>query len=73
MYLFAPNIYIVATFQIKTLESEKEMMLTNNKSVAEYNLGIEPKLVQAKEQLAYSYEEAVKYQKEYDLVKQKLG
>ena len=49
------------------------MTLTNNKSVAEYNLSLEPKLVQAKEQLAYSYEEAMNYQKAYDEAKQKLG
>lgn len=58
--------------QVKHFKGDKQMMVTNSKSIAEYNLSKEPRLRQAREQLARVYENAVEYQKSYEQAKQKL-
>lgn len=50
--------------QVKQICSEKEMMNIKNKSMAEYNLSIEPKLVAMRSQVANLYEEANKLKTE---------
>ena len=60
-------------FQVKNLSDEKQTLLASNKSVAEYNLSREPRLAQAKTQLAQTYEKAVEVQKSFEQNKQKLG
>ena len=54
-------------------EREKENLLTNNKSLAEFNLSKQPQLTQAKRQLSSCYEQAVRLQKQFEQDKQKLG
>ena len=66
-------LYSLFAFQVKNLEVDKETLLASNKSLADYNLSREPKLVQGKQQLATTYEEAVEVQKEFEKNKQKLG
>ena len=46
--------------QLKSLYSEKEMLVASNKSLAEYNMSQEPVLRQAKEKLMERYGEAVR-------------
>lgn len=57
---------------VKNGEQEKETLLASNKSIAEYNLGLEPRLIQSRHQLAETYEQAVKIQKDFDRDKLKL-
>lgn len=57
---------------VKSGEHEKETLLASNKSIAEYNLGLEPRLIQSRHQLAETYEQAVKIQKDFDGDKLKL-
>ncbi|XP_066982764.1 vacuolar protein sorting-associated protein 37B-like [Macrobrachium rosenbergii] len=49
--------------QMKNLASEQEMLLAANKSLAEFNLSLEPKLSQAKQNLISKYEEAAQLSK----------
>ncbi|KAI0215415.1 Vacuolar protein sorting-associated protein 37B [Lamellibrachia satsuma] len=58
--------------QVRTIEAEKDSLLTNNKSIAEYNLTKQPRLTQAKRQLTSCYEQAVTLQKQFEQDKQKL-
>lgn len=58
---------------MKSLVTEKEMLLAQNKSLAEYNLGQEPKLRQAKEKLLHTYEEAAKHKELATAKKIQLG
>ena len=55
------------------METDKEMMLTGNKSIAEFNLSKEPQLREAKMRLAETYEKAVEVFGEAENNKQKLG
>lgn len=57
---------------MKSLQVDKETCLASNKSLAEYNLSRESKFTQAKQQLASTYEQAIKIQKQFDEHKQKL-
>ncbi|VDK82894.1 unnamed protein product [Litomosoides sigmodontis] len=50
--------------QVRTLPTEREMGLVQNKSLAEWNLSQEPKIEEAKRQLRTTYEEAVKVKQE---------
>ena len=52
---------------------KRETLLAENKSYAEFNLAKEPKLTQAKHQLAAAYDAAVTLQKQAEQNKQKLG
>ncbi|XP_045590810.2 vacuolar protein sorting-associated protein 37B-like isoform X1 [Procambarus clarkii] len=55
--------------QMKNLASEQEMLLAANKSLAEFNLSLEPKLSQAKQNLISKYEEAAKLSEEVNALK----
>ncbi|UYV63529.1 VPS37B [Cordylochernes scorpioides] len=44
--------------QVKNLESEKEVLLASNKSIAEFNLNFEPYLQETRGQLTQFYQEA---------------
>lgn len=59
--------------QVKKLEQEKDTLLASNKSIAEYNLTLEPRLIQSRQQLAETYEQAVQIQKGFERNKLKLG
>ncbi|VDN22253.1 unnamed protein product, partial [Gongylonema pulchrum] len=58
--------------QVRTLPTEREMGLVQNKSLAEWNLSQEPKIEEAKRRLLSSYEEAVKVKEEVLSLKEKL-
>ena len=47
--------------------------MTSNRSIAEYNLAQEPKLLSAKQELAEAYELFAKVQKKYEELKQKYS
>lgn len=57
---------------VKKLEQEKDTLLASNKSIAEYNLTLEPRLIQSRQQLAETYEQAVQIQKGFERNKLKL-
>uniref|UniRef100_A0AAF5PVA9 VPS37 C-terminal domain-containing protein n=1 Tax=Wuchereria bancrofti TaxID=6293 RepID=A0AAF5PVA9_WUCBA len=59
--------------QVRTLPTEREMGLVQNKSLAEWNLSQEPKIEEAKRQLRTTYEEAVKIKEEVMELKEKLN
>ncbi|VDO17790.1 unnamed protein product [Brugia timori] len=59
--------------QVRTLPTEREMGLVQNKSLAEWNLSQEPKIEEAKRQLRSTYEEAVKIKEEVMELKEKLN
>ncbi|KAL3984806.1 Modifier of rudimentary (Mod(r)) family protein [Acanthocheilonema viteae] len=59
--------------QVRTLPTEREMGLVQNKSLAEWNLSQEPKIEEAKRQLRTTYEEAVKVKEEVMELKEKLN
>ena len=67
------NSHGVTLSQVRSIEAEKESLLTNNRSVAEYNLTKQPHLTQAKRRLTDCYEQAVTLQKQFEQDKQKLG
>ncbi|GAB6033665.1 hypothetical protein CHUAL_013725 [Chamberlinius hualienensis] len=58
--------------QVKKFSTEKEMCMTTNKSLAEFNLSKEPQLRQTKQRLVETYERAVEVFKNADMNKQKL-
>lgn len=60
-------------FKVRTLPTEREMGLVQNKSLAEWNLSQEPKIEEAKKQLRTTYEEAVKVKEEVMELKEKLS
>ncbi|VDM09695.1 unnamed protein product [Wuchereria bancrofti] len=60
-------------FFVRTLPTEREMGLVQNKSLAEWNLSQEPKIEEAKRQLRTTYEEAVKIKEEVMELKEKLN
>lgn len=55
--------------QMKNLASEQEMLLAANKSLAEFNLSLEPKLSQAKQNLITKYGEAAQLSEEVNAMK----
>ncbi|KAM3717587.1 Vacuolar protein [Dirofilaria immitis] len=59
--------------QVRTLPTEREMGLVQNKSLAEWNLSQEPKIEEAKRRLRNTYEEAVKVKEEVIRLKGKLN
>ncbi|EFO27819.1 hypothetical protein LOAG_00655 [Loa loa] len=59
--------------QVRTLPTEREMGLVQNKSLAEWNLSQEPKIEEAKRRLRTTYEEAVKVKDEVMELKEKLN
>ncbi|TKR77843.1 hypothetical protein L596_018745 [Steinernema carpocapsae] len=58
--------------QVRSLPGEKDMLLAQNKSFAECNLALEPKLSEAKVDLMANYEEAVKHKSDVDQLKARL-
>lgn len=44
--------------QVKEIQTDREMLLANNKSVADYNLKLQPRFDELKRKLATAYEEA---------------
>lgn len=58
--------------QVKRIQTDKEMTIVKNKSMAEYNMSIEPKLISIKAQIAAMYEEANKLKTELAKDKSKL-
>ncbi|VDM45328.1 unnamed protein product [Toxocara canis] len=58
--------------QVRTLPTEREMGLVQNKSLAEWNLSQEPKLEEAKKKLLNTYEQAVSVKAEVEELKAKL-
>uniref|UniRef100_A0A915Q3N8 VPS37 C-terminal domain-containing protein n=1 Tax=Setaria digitata TaxID=48799 RepID=A0A915Q3N8_9BILA len=59
--------------QVRTLPTEREMGLVQNKSLAEWNLSQEPKIEEAKKRLRSTYGEAVKVKEEVMKLKEKLN
>lgn len=57
---------------VKNGQHEKETLLASNKSIAEYNLSLEPRLIQSRDLLAETYEQAIKIQKDFDHNRLKL-
>ncbi|CAC5386889.1 VPS37 [Mytilus coruscus] len=58
--------------QVKRLQTDKEMTIVKNKSMAEYNLSIEPKLYEMRSKVAAMYEEANKLKTELATDKSRL-
>ena len=58
---------------MKNIQVEKQNLLTSNKSLADYNLSLEPRLVQERSQLAETYEKGVTLEDEYKSLKLRLG
>uniref|UniRef100_A0A915C2E8 VPS37 C-terminal domain-containing protein n=1 Tax=Parascaris univalens TaxID=6257 RepID=A0A915C2E8_PARUN len=58
--------------QVRTLPTEREMGLVQNKSLAEWNLSQEPRLEEAKKKLLNTYDEAIKIKAEVEELKAKL-
>ncbi|XP_042225542.1 vacuolar protein sorting-associated protein 37B-like isoform X2 [Homarus americanus] len=54
---------------MKNIASEQEMLLAANKSLAEFNLSLEPKLSQAKQNLITKYEAAAQLTEEVNTMK----
>lgn len=59
--------------QVKNLGQDKEMLIASNKSLAEYNLSMEPKIRQGKEMLCHQYEKARSLKEEYDVLRSVIG
>lgn len=59
-------------FQIKALESEREMLIASNKSLAEYNLSREPAYRQMRQDLLDSHKDALALKQEVEKKRQKL-
>ncbi|VDN07536.1 unnamed protein product [Thelazia callipaeda] len=57
---------------VKALPTEREMVLVQNKSLAEWNLSQEPKIDEAKKRLQTTYNEAVKVKDEVMELKKQL-
>lgn len=55
--------------QMKNLANEQEILLAANKSLAEFNLSLEPKLSQAKQTIISKYEEAAQLSEEVNTLK----
>lgn len=58
--------------QLKALYDEKEMLMTSNKSLAEYNLSQEPVITEAKQILVEKYQKAAQLAEEVKKVKTEL-
>ncbi|CAH1801309.1 unnamed protein product [Owenia fusiformis] len=58
--------------QVKSLQIDREMCLTSNKSLAEFNISRQPRFTQGIKQLAAMYEEAATLRKSYEKNKEKL-
>jgi ESCRT-I complex subunit VPS37 len=58
--------------QMKQLYSEKEMLMTSNKSLAEYNLSQEPMLKQKREALTEKHRQAIEMMSELRKTKEKI-
>ncbi|RWS28344.1 vacuolar protein sorting-associated protein 37B-like protein [Leptotrombidium deliense] len=58
--------------QVKKLESEREMLIASNKSLAEYNISREPSYRQLRQSLVSSHKEATDLKKEVEAKKEKL-
>lgn len=59
--------------QVKQWDSEKEMLMASNKSLAEYNLAYEPKLKDGKAVLMELYEKARALADELETKRAQLG
>ena len=60
-------------FQVKKIQVYREMMMASNRSIAEYNLNLEPKLAHGKEMLVEAHKNKEVIQKDFDKNKGKLG
>lgn len=58
--------------QIRNIETEKEVILTSNKSIAEFNLSKEPQLREARQRLVETYEKALDVCREAEEKKQQI-
>ena len=56
--IFANKHFLTFKIQIKQQESEKDVLLASNKSLAEYNLKFEPKINSNKAKLIELYQSA---------------
>uniref|UniRef100_A0A1I8ARW0 VPS37 C-terminal domain-containing protein n=1 Tax=Steinernema glaseri TaxID=37863 RepID=A0A1I8ARW0_9BILA len=63
---------IEALPQIRALPNEKDMVLAQNKSYAECNLALEPKLNEAKAELMENYRKALEYKSQVEALKSQL-
>lgn len=59
--------------QVKALEAERDMLITSNKSLAEFNLSREPAYRQARQMLSDAYNETKDLKESVDKKKSKLG
>ncbi|KAI1292066.1 Vacuolar protein sorting-associated protein 37B [Halotydeus destructor] len=59
--------------QVKALESEREMLIASNKSLAEFNLSKEPTYQQLRQSLLDSYNEAAELKKGVEAKRDKLN
>ena len=58
---------------MKRLQTDREMTVVKNKSMAEYNLSVEPKLNDLRSKVAGMYEEANRLKTELAKDKSRLG
>ena len=58
---------------MKNIQIEKHTLLTSNKSLADYNLSLEPKLMQERSLLAETCEKGAVLEQEYKDFKLRLG
>lgn len=58
--------------EMKNLANEQEMLLAANKSLAEFNLSLEPKLSQAKQTIISKYQEAAQLSEEVNTLKEEV-
>ncbi|KAG0418309.1 hypothetical protein HPB47_004948 [Ixodes persulcatus] len=58
--------------QVKNAESEREMLLASNKSLADFNLSREPKMRQSRQQIKELYEQAQELMQEVEQRKKTL-
>lgn len=58
---------------MKNAESEREMLLASNKSLADFNLSREPKMRQSRQQIKELYEQAQELMQEVEQRKKTLG
>ena len=59
--------------QVRSLDDEKKTIMAYNKSLAEYNLQLKPKLAEQKASLIQLYVNAQKIQQDFEEHKGRLG
>lgn len=58
---------------MRNFSDDKESLLASNKSIAEYNIGLQPRLIQGRAELATTYSTLEELKREFDQNKEKLG